>query len=221
MSCCASETDNPFGQEEPSADLLDQINNSHFEHILADDIGAATYDELDDPYGGGGFESDVDSDFNDPPPVLESGMDIEDVILPSISGPNSLLNPNGKGVQRYSFNPFSKSTKMWKTTHKIPYEETKAEIQKNLGGIDTYPFCNIQEWGLAKWLGTSGLPQTQIDNFLNLPWVKDRDVFAPTFKSAKQLISWIEQLPAQGAPAWKGAWITLPEAPKDPQLLLY
>ncbi|KIJ48385.1 hypothetical protein M422DRAFT_162676 [Sphaerobolus stellatus SS14] len=107
---------------------------------------------------------------------------------------------------------------MRKTTRRIPYEETKAEIQKNLGGIDTYPFCNIQEWGLAKWLGTSGLPQTQIDNFLNLPWV---NVFAPTFKSAKQLISWIEQLPAQGAPAWKGAWITLPEAPKDPQLLLY
>ncbi|KIJ40807.1 hypothetical protein M422DRAFT_256240 [Sphaerobolus stellatus SS14] len=148
----------PSRQEEPSADLLDQINNSHFEHILADDIG-----------------SDVDSDFNDPPPDLESDMDIEDVVLPSISGPNSLLNPNGKEVQRYSFNPFSKSTKMQKTTRRIPYEETKAEIQKNLGGIDTYPFCNIQEWGLAKWLGTSRLPQTQIDNFLNLPWVKDRD----------------------------------------------
>ncbi|KIJ42962.1 hypothetical protein M422DRAFT_253755 [Sphaerobolus stellatus SS14] len=134
----------PFRQEEPSTDLLDQINNSHFEHILADDIGAATYDELDDPYGGR-FECDMNSDFNDPPPDLESDINIEDVVLPSISGPNSLLNPNGKGVPRYSFNPFSKSTKMWKTTCRIPYEETKAEIQKNLDGIDTYPFCNIQE----------------------------------------------------------------------------
>jgi hypothetical protein len=33
------------------------------------------------------------------------------------------------------------------------------------------------------------------------------------------LVEWIESLP--GAPAWKAVWITLPEAPKDPQLLLY
>jgi hypothetical protein len=33
------------------------------------------------------------------------------------------------------------------------------------------------------------------------------------------MIEYIKSLP--GAPAWKAVWITLPEAPKDPQLLLY
>lgn len=40
------------------------------------------------------------------------------------------------------------------------------------------------------------------------------------FKNSADLINRIESLP-NGGPRWKGKWITLPDAPKDPQLLLY
>ncbi|KAF8522721.1 hypothetical protein BU17DRAFT_44460 [Hysterangium stoloniferum] len=80
----------------------------------------------------------------------------------------------------------------------------------------TYPFAGLDEWELAKWLSTTGLPNTQIDAFLKLSWVKSSPL---SFKTSADLVNRIESLPS--VPVWTGKWITLPEAPLDPQLLLY
>jgi len=49
--------------------------------------------------------------------------------------------------------------------------------------------------------------------------IAGRDDFAPSFKTSADLINRIENLP--DLPRWQATFITLPEAPNDPQLLFY
>ncbi|KAF8578501.1 hypothetical protein K439DRAFT_1362009, partial [Ramaria rubella] len=115
---------------------------------------------------------------------------------------------------RYYHYPFPNAAKTYGSAT-TPYENTKANKVDPLN--PTYPFAGREEWELAKWLGSSGLPNTQIDSFLDLPW--SHGPLAPSFKNSSGLVNAIESLP--GAPEWRAKWITLPEAPLDPQLLLY
>ncbi|KAF8520656.1 hypothetical protein BU17DRAFT_46412 [Hysterangium stoloniferum] len=63
---------------------------------------------------------------------------------------------------RYQFHNAGKTFRQGST----PYKQTMA-IEVDPGNV-TYPFTGLNEWELAKWLGTTGLPNTQIDAFLNL-----------------------------------------------------
>ncbi|KAF8519246.1 hypothetical protein BU17DRAFT_31399, partial [Hysterangium stoloniferum] len=110
--------------------------------------------------------------------------------------------------------PFSNVAKKLQKAD-TPYEKTKQNEDPN---APFFPFATEEEWQLANWLGSSGLPNTQIDKFLNLPWV-NAPGHVPSFKTSSDLINHIEALP--GLPPWNARWITLPEAPKDSQLLLY
>ncbi|KIK78565.1 hypothetical protein PAXRUDRAFT_163667, partial [Paxillus rubicundulus Ve08.2h10] len=67
-----------------------------------------------------------------------------------------------------------------------------------------YPFADEGEWDLGNFL-TKNLTQTAINEFLRLKWFKNRE--RPSFKSAEQLLGWVNTLPS--GPAWQCATIQL------------
>ncbi|KIK77380.1 hypothetical protein PAXRUDRAFT_167045, partial [Paxillus rubicundulus Ve08.2h10] len=67
-----------------------------------------------------------------------------------------------------------------------------------------YPFADEGEWDLGKFL-TKNLTQTAINEFLRLKWFKNRE--RPSFKSAEQLLGWVNTLPS--GPAWQCTMIQL------------
>lgn len=61
-----------------------------------------------------------------------------------------------------------------------------------------YPFRSRGEWSLAKFL-VENFTQTQINQFLTLPWFNDNT--KPSFTSAEQLLGWVDALPS--GPKWQ------------------
>lgn len=43
--------------------------------------------------------------------------------------------------------------------------------QRNDSDNMYYPFASRAEWQLARWLSTTSLPQSEVNNFLHLDWV--------------------------------------------------
>lgn len=95
----------------------------------------------------------------------------EDSIVEPASPPLLPVNPspelNGT-TYRYRHYPFTPYNRTY-GKGEIPYEVTRAaEIDpENI----TFPFAGADEWTLAKWLSSSGLSATQVDEFLKLSWV--------------------------------------------------
>jgi hypothetical protein len=157
---------------ETSSSIQKELVENQGGQVLVHEFGAADYEEDYDPYEDE-VGSDLEEDFNldamegvddEPPPPLPS-----ESILPS-RGLHSLFpDANTGGVKRYYITPFDDTSKCFATKFKTPYEATKAAEKDS--EFPTYPFIDMDEWQLAKWLGTSGLPQTQIDEYLKLLWV--------------------------------------------------
>ncbi|KAF8523700.1 hypothetical protein BU17DRAFT_85525 [Hysterangium stoloniferum] len=175
--------------------------------------------DSDDNYGGW----EIDDSMN----TMDTGNSMDSMDVDCSVGnatPQCIPNPAGSTTRdhtntsdfpkRYYKFPFSNVAKKLQKAD-TPYEKTKQNEDPN---APFFPFATEEEWQLANWLGSSGLPNTQIDKFLNLPWV-NAPGHVPSFKTSSDLINRIEALP--GLPPWNARWITLPEAPKDPQLLLY
>ncbi|KAF8584610.1 hypothetical protein K439DRAFT_1616594 [Ramaria rubella] len=142
-----------------------------------------------------GFEHEEDDD----PEYDLTGMDVDDSYdEPPEKSPTPPPVPpvahEADPHMHYYHYPFPNAAKTYGSAT-TPYENTKANKVDPLN--PTYPFAGREEWELAKWLGSSGLPNTQIDSFLDLPWVKSHGPLAPSFKNSSGL------------------------APLDPQLLLY
>ena len=66
----------------------------------------------------------------------------------------------------YYIRRFKDPNKNSHSSGKTPYQVTH-ENECDPENI-TYPFTNMEEWKLAKWLGSSGLPGTQVNQFLKL-----------------------------------------------------
>ena len=85
-----------------------------------------------------------------------------------------------------------------------------------------YPFSCKQEWGLVVWISQSGLPATEVDKFLRLPYVSrffssschdsltliKIHGIVPSFRTARELHSRIEILPSP--PRWKACMVEVP-----------
>ncbi|KIJ06771.1 hypothetical protein PAXINDRAFT_91492 [Paxillus involutus ATCC 200175] len=67
-----------------------------------------------------------------------------------------------------------------------------------------YPFRDDGEWDLGKFLAKH-LTLSAINEFLQLKWVNREK---PSFKSAEQLVGWIDALP--GSPSWQCTTLELP-----------
>ncbi|KAG8964982.1 hypothetical protein FRC05_003509 [Tulasnella sp. 425] len=80
------------------------------------------------------------------------------------------------------------------------------------------PWRDTAELELAEWLISAGLPETKIDEFLNLKYVTKRP---PSFRSGAALFSMITHSDMPSGPAWHRQTITLDEAPDEPQELYY
>lgn len=81
-----------------------------------------------------------------------------------------------------------------------------------------YPFASRSEWELARWLSTTSLPQSEVNDFLHLDWVKclvlsrrragylllvlqvKHSESPPSFQTAQDLRNRIEHLPT--VPEW-------------------
>ncbi|KAG9023690.1 hypothetical protein FS837_005658, partial [Tulasnella sp. UAMH 9824] len=80
------------------------------------------------------------------------------------------------------------------------------------------PWRDTTELELAEWLISAGLPETKIDEFLNLKYVAERP---PSFRSGAVLFSIIAHSDMPSGPAWHRETIMLDEAPEEPQELYY
>ncbi|KAH7903179.1 hypothetical protein BJ138DRAFT_1021044, partial [Hygrophoropsis aurantiaca] len=65
-----------------------------------------------------------------------------------------------------------------------------------------YPFLSRADWSLGRFL-TENLTQSQINQFLALPWFQDNA--KPSFRSASELLAWMDTLPA--GPRWQSTII--------------
>lgn len=71
-------------------------------------------------------------------------------------------------AQRYSKRPFTDAGRIF-GKGRTPYLIT---LENEVDSTNcTYPFADLEEWKLAYWLSTSGLSQTNINNFLRLDCV--------------------------------------------------
>ncbi|KAJ7057722.1 hypothetical protein C8F01DRAFT_918651, partial [Mycena amicta] len=73
------------------------------------------------------------------------------------------------------------------------------EAQTALKQKPWFPFKDIDEWELARWLVTSGLSQSKVDEFLRLK-TKVKDGIQPSFHNNRALLEYIKHLPA--GPKW-------------------
>ncbi|KAH9837600.1 uncharacterized protein C8Q71DRAFT_705953 [Rhodofomes roseus] len=83
------------------------------------------------------------------------------------------------------------------------FENDKHAQKRRTTGNPAYPFLDLVEVELARWLNER-LTSTQIDEFLKLKWVRRHP---PSFQTCHTLRSWIEELPS--GPVWRTAEITL------------
>ncbi|KAI9057363.1 hypothetical protein FKP32DRAFT_1584219 [Trametes sanguinea] len=72
--------------------------------------------------------------------------------------------------------------------------------QQSAGDMPWAPFADVDEWELARWLVTSGLSQTAIDNYLKLKITTDRT--QPSYESNHKFFQKIDALPCKSA-SWK------------------
>ncbi|KZT42338.1 hypothetical protein SISSUDRAFT_965041, partial [Sistotremastrum suecicum HHB10207 ss-3] len=59
------------------------------------------------------------------------------------------------------------------------------------------PFKNEEEWEMGKWLATSGVSQSSMNEFLTLPAIKGLNL---SFTSARSLLKAVDALPR--GPRW-------------------
>jgi hypothetical protein len=64
-------------------------------------------------------------------------------------------------------------------TKRTPFEEIQ-RAQKNAGEKAWGPFMNEEEWDLARWMMTSSISQTKMDEFFNLPMVRTGETLMST-----------------------------------------
>lgn len=140
------------------------------------------------------LEVDIDEDarsidINEDASSLEednftSIMDIDDAqdVLDFNSLPSCIPNPFSSirasadvsdHPSRYYKYPFPNAARKLRKAY-TPYEVTQMKEDPK---VPFYPFATFDEWQLANWLGSSGLPNAQIDNFLKLSWVMLYSIF--------------------------------------------
>jgi hypothetical protein len=106
-------------------------------------------------------------DYDDYDYEMDS-MEVDPPVEPPL-GPPSLDPPPVSQNGHYVPNIFPKAAATFGKGH-TPYDQVKAaEIDPN---NPAYPFAGEAEWDLAYWLGTYGIPNTHIDEFLKLSWVR-------------------------------------------------
>jgi hypothetical protein len=161
---------------DPREDTMDVFKQkkTQEDQVRLDEYGAATYEEDVDPYFEetlSDFEEEEEEDF-----IIDS-MDVDEE-FPGHTGisPSPLTWQrqdlfSGGSTTRYYIKHSDSNSKRFITQLKTPYEATKSQEQDP--DFPAFPFVDLDEWQLAKWLGSSGLPQTQIDEYLKLSWVID------------------------------------------------
>lgn len=157
----------------PDEDLMDTLGD---EESFLTDAQAHQTEELDEDMADEPYDAEEISDVDDvpgpifpsSPSIIPSSSDDEDEEpRPPVHPFSSTPGPDGI-LRRYYTRHFHDDVK--KTPGGVtPYMRTKAAEIDSLN--PAYPFAGVLEWDFARWLGTSGLSGSKIDELLNLSWV--------------------------------------------------
>ncbi|KAG1906695.1 uncharacterized protein F5891DRAFT_1182102 [Suillus fuscotomentosus] len=114
--------------------------------------------------------------------------------------PHALHQPAGPGEERMG-RYHTKSGSIYGFQRPNMFERMKAHDYESARKHNVYyPFSGREEWELAKFL-IENLNQGQISCFLKLLWVKSETRQQPTFKTAPQLLTFMDALPK--GPQWR------------------
>ncbi|KAG2124547.1 hypothetical protein BD769DRAFT_1628761 [Suillus cothurnatus] len=114
--------------------------------------------------------------------------------------PHALRQPAGPDEERMG-RYHTKSGSIYGFQRPNTFERMKAHDYESAREHNVYyPFSGREEWELAKFL-IENLNQGQISRFLKLSWVRSETRQQPTFKTAPQLITFMDALPK--GPRWR------------------